>query len=214
MVDLICEWEPCNALIITAKTGKVSFENMIDGVTFKEESDEKTGFREKVIIDTKDKTKNPSIIVNGKEQTKGYNMPVGEHLAVEEGTKLKAGQIMAKIPRTMGKLRDITGGLPRVTELFEARNPSNPAVVSAIDGVVTYGGIKRGNREIFIESKDGMIFDVKGLSQPSDRIIAFVRYIPCKYLETGETKRKGFVNLYNFNARYSFLPEKFPKYLF
>ncbi|RLD23341.1 MAG: DNA-directed RNA polymerase subunit beta', partial [Bacteroidetes bacterium] len=111
---------------------------------------------EKVIIDTKDKTKNPSIIINGKDNSKGYNIPVGAHLAVEEGAKLKAGQIMAKIPRSMGKSRDITGGLPRVTELFEARNPSNPAVVSEIDGVVTYGGIKRGNREIFIESKDAV----------------------------------------------------------
>jgi DNA-directed RNA polymerase subunit beta' len=154
--DRICHWDPYNAVILTEFDGKIEYESIVENVTFKEESDEQTGHREKVIIDTKDKTKNPSIIVNGKEQTKGYNMPVGAHLAVDEGEKLKAGQIMAKIPRTMGKLRDITGGLPRVTELFEARNPSNPAVVSAIDGVVTYGGIKRGNREIFIESKDGV----------------------------------------------------------
>ena len=154
--DRLCHWDPYNAVILTEFDGKIEYEAIIENVTFKEESDEQTGHREKVIIDTKDKTKNPSIIVNGKEQTKGYNMPVGAHLAIEEGQKLKAGQIMAKIPRTMGKLRDITGGLPRVTELFEARNPSNPAVVSAIDGVVTYGGIKRGNREIFIESKDGV----------------------------------------------------------
>jgi DNA-directed RNA polymerase subunit beta' len=154
--DKICHWDPYNAVILTEFDGKIEYEAIIENVTFKEESDEQTGHREKVIIDTKDKTKNPSVIVNGKDQTKGYNMPVGAHLAVDEGKKLKAGQIMAKIPRTMGKLRDITGGLPRVTELFEARNPSNPAVVSAIDGVVTYGGIKRGNREIFIESRDGV----------------------------------------------------------
>ena len=111
----------------------------------------------KVIVDSKDKTKNPAIQVSpSKGDPKSYNIPVGAHLAVEDGSTIKSGQILAKIPRTMGKSRDITGGLPRVTELFEARNPSNPAVVSEIDGVVTYGGIKRGNREIFIESKDGI----------------------------------------------------------
>ncbi len=154
--DKMCFWDPYNAVLLSEFDGKVEFEAVIENVTFKEESDEQTGHREKVIIDTKDKTKNPSIIINGKDETKGYNIPVGAHLAVEDGDKLKAGQVMAKIPRTMGKSRDITGGLPRVTELFEARNPSNPAVVSEIDGVVTYGGIKRGNREIFIESKDGI----------------------------------------------------------
>ncbi|MCB0506158.1 MAG: DNA-directed RNA polymerase subunit beta', partial [Cyclobacteriaceae bacterium] len=152
----MCYWDPYNAVLLSEFDGKVEFESIIENVTFKEESDEQTGHREKVIIDTKDKTKNPSIIINGKDESKGYNIPVGAHLAVEDGDKLKAGQVMAKIPRTMGKSRDITGGLPRVTELFEARNPSNPAVVSEIDGVVTYGGIKRGNREIFIESKDGV----------------------------------------------------------
>jgi DNA-directed RNA polymerase subunit beta' len=154
--DQLCHWDPYNAVILTEFDGKVGYEAIVENVTFKEESDEQTGHREKVIIDTKDKTKNPSVIIIGKDQEKGYNMPVGAHLSVKEGDKVRAGQIMAKIPRTMGKLRDITGGLPRVTELFEARNPSNPAVVSAIDGVVTYGGIKRGNREIFIESKDGV----------------------------------------------------------
>ncbi|MCB0496782.1 MAG: DNA-directed RNA polymerase subunit beta' [Cyclobacteriaceae bacterium] len=152
----MCYWDPYNAVLLSEFDGKVEFESIIENVTFKEESDEQTGHREKVIIDTKDKTKNPAIIINGKDESKGYNIPVGAHLAVEDGDKLKAGQVMAKIPRTMGKSRDITGGLPRVTELFEARNPSNPAVVSEIDGVVTYGGIKRGNREIFIESKDGV----------------------------------------------------------
>jgi len=154
--DEFCFWDPYNAVILSEFEGTVEFDAVIEGITFKEESDEQTGHREKVIIDTKDKTKNPSIVVNGKADSKGYNIPVGAHLAVNEGDKLIAGQILVKIPRSMGKSRDITGGLPRVTELFEARNPSNPAVVSEIDGVVTYGGIKRGNREIFIESKDGV----------------------------------------------------------
>jgi DNA-directed RNA polymerase subunit beta' len=152
----LCYWDPYNAVILSEFDGEIGYEAIIEGVTYKEESDEQTGHREKVITDTRDKTKNPAIIVNGKDETKGYNIPVGAHLAVDAGEKIKAGQVLAKIPRTMGKSRDITGGLPRVTELFEARNPSNPAVVSEIDGVVTYGGIKRGNREIFIESKDGV----------------------------------------------------------
>jgi len=152
----LCYWDPYNAVILSEFDGEIGYEAIIEGVTYKEESDEQTGHREKVITDTRDKTKNPAIIVNGKSETKSYNIPVGAHLAVDEGEKIKAGQVLAKIPRTMGKSRDITGGLPRVTELFEARNPSNPAVVSEIDGVVTYGGIKRGNREIFIESKDGV----------------------------------------------------------
>lgn len=154
--ETLCYWDPYNAVILSEFDGEIEFESIIEGVTYKEESDEQTGHREKVISDTRDKTKNPAIIVNGKDESKGYNIPVGAHLAVEVGEKTKAGQVLAKIPRTMGKSRDITGGLPRVTELFEARNPSNPAVVSEIDGVVTYGGIKRGNREIFIESRDGI----------------------------------------------------------
>ncbi|QDH77750.1 DNA-directed RNA polymerase subunit beta' [Echinicola soli] len=154
--DSLCTWDPYNAVILSEFDGDVSFESIIEGVTFKEVADDQTGYKEKVIIDTKDKTKNPAVVVNYGDETKSYNIPVGAHLAVEEGDKVKAGQILVKIPRSVGKTRDITGGLPRVTELFEARNPSNPAVVSEIDGVVTYGGIKRGNREIFIESKDGV----------------------------------------------------------
>ena len=152
----LCYWDPYNAVILSEFDGEIGYEAIIEGITYKEESDEQTGHREKVITDTRDKTKNPAIIVKAGSESKGYNIPVGAHLAVDEGEKIKAGQVLAKIPRTMGKSRDITGGLPRVTELFEARNPSNPAVVSEIDGVVTYGGIKRGNREIFIESKDGV----------------------------------------------------------
>ena len=154
--DEICFWDPYNAVILSEFDGQIEFESIIEGITFKEESDEQTGHREKVIIDTKDKTKNPAIVVVAKDDSKGYNIPVGAHLSVSVGDKVKAGQVIAKIPRKTGKSRDITGGLPRVTELFEARNPSNPAVVSEIDGVVSYGGIKRGNREIFIESKDGV----------------------------------------------------------
>ncbi|MDN5212363.1 DNA-directed RNA polymerase subunit beta' [Fulvivirgaceae bacterium BMA12] len=152
----LCFWDPYNAVILSEFDGEIGYESIIEGITYREESDEQTGHREKVITDSKDKTKNPAIKVISKTDEKSYNIPVGAHLAVNEGDKIKAGQPMVKIPRTMGKSRDITGGLPRVTELFEARNPSNPAVVSEIDGVVSYGGIKRGNREIFIESKDGV----------------------------------------------------------
>ncbi len=157
--DRICSWDPYNAVIISEFTGKVEFDAVIEGVTFREESDEQTGHREKVIIDTRDKTKNPviKIVDKSSDMVKGYNIPVGAHIAVDEGAKVKMGEVLAKIPRSTGKTRDITGGLPRVTELFEARNPSNPAVVTEIDGVVTLGGVKRGNREITIESKDGQI---------------------------------------------------------
>jgi DNA-directed RNA polymerase subunit beta' len=157
--DKICSWDPYNAVIISEFEGKAEFEAIIEGVTFREESDEQTGHREKVIIDTRDKTKNPVIRVADKKGNglKGYNIPVGAHIAVEEHEAVKMGQIIAKIPRSTGKTRDITGGLPRVTELFEARNPSNPAVVTEIDGVVTLAGVKRGNREMSIESKDGQI---------------------------------------------------------
>jgi DNA-directed RNA polymerase subunit beta' len=153
----LCFWDPYNAVIISDFEGTIAFEAIEEGVTFKEESDEQTGHREKVIVDTRDKTKNPAIILNAKKgDTKTYNIPVGAHLAVEDGQAVKPGQILVKIPRSVGKTRDITGGLPRVTELFEARNPSNPAVVSEIDGIVTYGAVKRGNREVFIESRDGV----------------------------------------------------------
>ncbi len=157
--DRICSWDPYNAVIISEFAGKVDFEAILEGITFREESDEQTGHREKVIIDTRDKTKNPVILINDKKGNllKGYNIPVGAHIAVEQGEEVKTGQIIVKIPRSTGKTRDITGGLPRVTELFEARNPSNPAVVTEIDGVVTLAGVKRGNREMSIESKDGQI---------------------------------------------------------
>ncbi len=153
--DIICTWDPFNNVIMAEINGTVKFENVIDGVTYREEADEQTGHREKVVIETRDKTKIPSIVVEGKDK-KSYNLPTGSHIIMEEGDDVKAGQVIVKIPRILGKLRDITGGLPRVTELFEARNPSNPAVVSEIDGVVIMGAIKRGNREIIIEAKDGV----------------------------------------------------------
>jgi DNA-directed RNA polymerase subunit beta' len=155
----LVSWDPYNAVIISEFSGKIEFDAIIEGVTFREESDEQTGHKEKVIIETRDKTKNPTIkVVDLKgEVVRSYNIPVGAHVSVSDGQKIKEGAILVKIPRSTGKTRDITGGLPRVTELFEARNPSNPAVVTEIDGVVALGGVKRGNREISIESRDGQI---------------------------------------------------------
>ncbi|MGM0530960.1 MAG: DNA-directed RNA polymerase subunit beta' [Bacteroidota bacterium] len=157
--EVICEWDPYNAVIISEAEGKVQFKNVIQSITYIEESDEQTGFKEKVIIETKDKKKNPEIqIVNEQgDILKTYNLPVGAHVIAEEGDEVKTGDTLVKIPRTVGKSGDITGGLPRVTELFEARNPSNPAVVSEIDGEVSFGKIKRGNREIIIQSKTGEV---------------------------------------------------------
>jgi DNA-directed RNA polymerase subunit beta' len=155
--DLICEWDPFNAVIISEVSGKVAFDYLIEGVTFREESDEQTGFKEKVIIESRDKTKNPTIKIMSPEgiEIKSYNLPVGAHLVTDLNKMVEAGDTIVKIPRAVGKSGDITGGLPRVTELFEARNPSNPAIVTEIDGEVTYGKIKRGNREITITSKSG-----------------------------------------------------------
>ncbi len=157
--DLLFEWDPYNAVIITEASGKVEYEHMIDGITYREESDEQTGYKEKVIIETRDKTRNPVIKIVGNDgvEKKSYNVPVGAHISVNEGDKVKAGSILVKIPRAMGKSGDITGGLPRVTELFEARNPSNPSIVAEIDGEVSFGKIKRGNREIIITSKTGEV---------------------------------------------------------
>jgi DNA-directed RNA polymerase subunit beta' len=155
----VCEWDPYNGVIITEYDGKIDFENLMEGVTFREESDEQTGYNEKVIIETRDKTKNPSlrIVDHDGNLIRTYNLPVGGHLSVNNGDTVKAGQVLVKIPRAAGKAGDITGGLPRVTELFEARNPSNPAVVSEIDGEVSLGKIKRGNREIVVTSKSGEV---------------------------------------------------------
>ena len=157
--QLICEWDPFNAVIISETEGTIQFEDVIEGSTFKTETDEATGLREKIIIESKDRNKVPSAhIVDTKgEVLRTYNLPVGAHLVLEDGEKIKAGQMLVKIPRAVGKAGDITGGLPRVTELFEARNPSNPAVVAEIDGEVSFGKIKRGNREMSVTSKTGEV---------------------------------------------------------
>ena len=157
--DIVCEWDPFNAVIVSEATGKVRFENVIEGVTYKVESDEQTGLREKIIIESKDRTRVPvaQILDKDGEVIRSYNLPMGAHLMIEEGQELKSGQVFVKIPRAVGKAGDITGGLPRVTELFEARNPSNPAVVSEIDGEVAFGKVKRGNREISVTSKTGEV---------------------------------------------------------
>ena len=156
---LIAKWDPFNAVIITEATGKIEFESVVENVTYKVESDEATGLREIIIIESKDKTKVPSahIVTEDGNLIRTYNLPVGGHVVVENGQAVKAGDIIVKIPRAVGKAGDITGGLPRVTELFEARNPSNPAVVSEIDGEITMGKIKRGNREIIVTSKTGEV---------------------------------------------------------
>jgi DNA-directed RNA polymerase subunit beta' len=154
--DVICTWDPFNNVIVAETAGAIKFDALIEGVTYRDEADEQTGHREKVVIETKDKTKLASIILEGKDK-KSYNLPVGSHIVVEEGDDVRSGQVLVKIPRVLSKLKDITGGLPRVTELFEARNPSNPAVVCEIDGVTTFGAIKRGNREIIVEAKDGVV---------------------------------------------------------
>jgi DNA-directed RNA polymerase subunit beta' len=155
--DVICTWDPFNNVIVAEQNGKIEFENILEGFTYRDEADEQTGHREKVVIESKDKTKIPTIILAGAKDNKMYNLPVGSHIVIEAGVEVKAGHILVKIPRVLGKLRDITGGLPRVTELFEARNPGNPAIVCEIDGIVAFGNIKRGNREIIVESKDGMV---------------------------------------------------------
>ena len=157
--DVVCEWDPFNAVIVSEATGKVKFDNVIEGVTYKVESDEQTGLREKIIIESKDRTRVPSALILDEkgDVIRSYSLPMGAHLMVDEGQEIKSGDVFVKIPRAVGKAGDITGGLPRVTELFEARNPSNPAVVSEIDGEVNFGKVKRGNREISITSKTGQV---------------------------------------------------------
>ena len=157
--DEICRWDPYNGVIVSEFSGKIGYENIQQGVTFQVEIDEQTGFQEKVITETRDKKMIPTLLIqdNKGNTLQSYNLPVGAHIMVDDGEAIKGGKILVKIPRKSAKSGDITGGLPRVTELFEARNPSNPAVVSEIDGVVSFGKIKRGNREIIVESKTGQI---------------------------------------------------------
>ena len=156
---LVCQWDPYNGVIISEFAGKVSFENIEQGVTYQVEIDEQTGFQEKVISESRNKKVIPTLLINDAkgDTIRSYNLPVGAHLMIDDGDDINIGKVLVKIPRKSAKAGDITGGLPRVTELFEARNPSNPAIVSAIDGVVSFGKIKRGNREIIVESKDGQI---------------------------------------------------------
>ena len=156
--DVICEWDAYNALTITETAGKVKYDNLIDGITFREESgDDYSQHREKVVIESRDKSINPaiSIVDNEGNELKTYNLPVGAHIMVDNKQEVKIGDILIKIPRAIGKTGDITGGLPRVTELFEARNPSNPAIVSEISGEVIMGKTKRGNREIKVRARSG-----------------------------------------------------------
>ena len=156
---VIAKWDPFNAVIVTEFSGKIRFNDIIEGITYRVEEDDATGLRERIVIESKEKNKIPTVdILNEKgEILHSYNFPINGHIVVEDGEDLKAGAILVKIPRVVGKAGDITGGLPRVTELFEARNPSNPAVVSEIDGEVTMGALKRGNREVIVTSKLGEI---------------------------------------------------------
>ncbi len=155
--DVIIEWDPFNAVIVSEVTGKLAFENLVENATYKVEYDDQTGLKEKIIVESRDKTKVPSaqILDSKGEVLRTYNLPLGAHIVKDSGDTIKVGEVLVKIPRAVGKAGDITGGLPRVTELFEARNPSNPAVVSEIDGEVSFGKIKRGNREIIVTSKTG-----------------------------------------------------------
>jgi DNA-directed RNA polymerase subunit beta' len=157
--EVICQWDPFNGGIVSEFSGSIKFENIEQGITYQVEVDEQTGYQEKVISESRNKKLIPTLLIMGEgdEVLRSYNLPVGAHLMIEDGDKIDAGKTLVKIPRQSSKSGDITGGLPRITELFEARNPSNPAVVSEIDGVVSFGKIKRGNREIIIESKLGDI---------------------------------------------------------
>ena len=158
--DKVCDWDTYNATIISEQSGKLEFEFIEEGVTYHSYIDDTTKLKEKIIIEPKDRTKVPAIhvISNDGERLRTYNLPAGAHLLKEDGERIEAGQILVKIPRAVAKAGDITGGLPRVTEMFEARNPSNPAVVSEIDGeVMELGRVKRGNREIVIHSKTGEV---------------------------------------------------------
>ena len=157
--DMICEWDPFNAVIVSEESGRIKFDNVVEGVTFRVESDEATGLREKIITESRDRTRVPEASIVDKDGNiiRTYSLPVGAHLLIEDNEEVNPGQIFVKIPRAAGSAGDITGGLPRVTELFEARNPSNPAIVSEIDGEVEFGKIKRGNRELSVTSKLGEV---------------------------------------------------------
>ncbi|MEM1271634.1 MAG: DNA-directed RNA polymerase subunit beta', partial [Bacteroidota bacterium] len=155
--DVLATWDPYNSVIISEVTGTVQYQDLVDGSTYREEADEQTGYREKVIIETRDRNVTPALLIEtGADKPREYTLPVRARIQVENGSNVAAGQILAKMPRQSAKTRDITGGLPRVIELFEARLPSDPAVVSEIDGEVFFGGRKRGAQEIIIRSRDGI----------------------------------------------------------
>ncbi|MDE5544319.1 MAG: DNA-directed RNA polymerase subunit beta', partial [Bacteroidales bacterium] len=167
----IADWDPYNAVIVSEVAGKVSLQNLLENVTYREESDEQTGYKDKVIIESRQKSKTPAINIVDKngEVLKIYDIPVGAHVQLEDDMTIKAGDILVKIPRSFGKSGDITGGLPRVTELFEARNPSDPAIVAEIDGVVSFGKkLKRGHKEVILTSRMG---DVKSYLIPTSKQI-------------------------------------------
>lgn len=185
----ICHWDSYNSIILAEASGKVNFNNIEEDVTYKKEYDEQTGYYEKIIIESKDKNKNPSILLTTKEKKLTYNIPVGAFLVAGEDSQVEAGQILAKIPRIVRKMQDITGGLPRVTELFEARNPSNAAVLAPIEGVVNYGKIKRGNREITIIAKDGV--QIKTLVPLSKHILVQDQ----EYVKTSTMLSDGVINI-------------------
>ena len=157
--DVVCQWDPYNGVIISEFGGVIEYENIEQGVTYQVEIDEQTGFKEKVISESRNKKVVPTLLINDKKgkNLRTYNLPLGAHLMINDGDKVEEGKILVKIPRKSAKSGDITGGLPRITELFEARNPSNPAVVSEIDGIVSFGKIKRGKREIIVESRTGIV---------------------------------------------------------
>ena len=169
--EVIVQWDPFNGVIVSEFAGKVKFDNLEQGINYAVEIDEQTGFQEKVLTESKNKRLIASLIIEDKDGNalRSYSLPVGAHLMVDNGDKVESGKTLVKIPRKSGKAGDITGGLPRVTELFEARNPSNPSVVAEIDGVVSFGKIKRGNREIIIESKTGEV--MKYLVKLSNQIL-------------------------------------------
>ena len=187
---LIADWDPYNAVIVSEVAGQVSFQNLVENVTYRVESDEQTGYKDRVIIESRQKSKNPSInIVSSEgEVLKIYDIPVGAHVQLEDAIQIKAGDILVKIPRSFGKSGDITGGLPRVTELFEARNPSDPAIVAEIDGIVSFGKkLKRGHREVLITSKMG---DVKSYLIPTSKQILAQE---TDYVKAGTPQSEGAV---------------------
>src|SRR5690606_28518039 len=167
--DVLASWDPYNSVILSEVAGTVNFQDIIEGTTFREESDEQTGYKEKVIIESRERNLTPALIINTGSSTREYTLPMRARIQVEAKDQVQAGQILVKIPRQSAKTRDITGGLPRVTELFEARTPSDPAVVSEIDGIVSFGGRKRGSQEVIVTGDDGSI------SQPS--LVTLSKYL-------------------------------------